>query len=403
MQEVYSNSYCNISAADVDCSTKSLFSSRDPDLFFPQTIELEIVEEGETKGQSHFFLYDYKFWDFHIMSAAVNKRAWVLQERILSPRVLHFGRHQLLWECYEKDAAEAFPDGLPFPLTSQQHSGIKRLDTEVGQYSRLLKDQHPSASHLLWRSILQIYTACKLSVPSDKLIACSGIARYVANITGDKYIAGLWRRYLEGELLWCVEGNYRAGCSSRPHIYRAPTWSWASIDGPITPGLPRVQGSLITVEEVHLDYESMDTMAAVHSGWLRLRGVLKKLRLERKDIIPQVPAWNMFLHDANVSEPDGTSGTEPRIMLDVFQEKFDKENMESLLFCMPARMSKGDGQGMYLILFKLDNGREGTFRRIGIAYAWSERVKNQLLAKRPGEAELPCLEYCDSMHSIYVV
>jgi hypothetical protein len=27
------------------------------------------------------------------------QRAWVLQERLLSPRVLHFGRHELMWEC----------------------------------------------------------------------------------------------------------------------------------------------------------------------------------------------------------------------------------------------------------------------------------------------------------------
>jgi hypothetical protein len=54
------------------------------------------------------------------------------------------------------------------------------------------------------------------------------------DITGDSYLAGHWRRELGRSLLWRVEN---VATSSRPHgparvqPYRAPTWSWASIDG----------------------------------------------------------------------------------------------------------------------------------------------------------------------------
>lgn len=47
-----------------------------------------------------------------------NRRAWVLQERLLSPWTIHCGRAQLLWECLEKELCETFPSGLPAYLSS---------------------------------------------------------------------------------------------------------------------------------------------------------------------------------------------------------------------------------------------------------------------------------------------
>lgn len=45
--------------------------------------------------------------------APVNIRAWVVQERLLAPRVLHFGQTQVIWECRELSACELYPHGLP--------------------------------------------------------------------------------------------------------------------------------------------------------------------------------------------------------------------------------------------------------------------------------------------------
>ena len=42
------------------------------------------------------------------MKAAINQRAWTLQERLVSPRVLSFTREQLLWSCRECEWAEAY-------------------------------------------------------------------------------------------------------------------------------------------------------------------------------------------------------------------------------------------------------------------------------------------------------
>ncbi|KAF4333103.1 heterokaryon incompatibility [Fusarium beomiforme] len=275
----------------------------------------------------------------------------------------------------------------------------------VGWY-RYREADGNSAPHLLWFRIVEVYTASALTIPSDKLIVCSGIAKRMAEIVQDDYVAGMWCRYLEGELLWLVQGNHQAGRWTRPKEYRAPSWSWASIDGPITPGEPRIQDSLIMVEDYHLDYWTSDKAAAIRGGWLRIRGVLKKTTLERKSPTPGGGYhWDMMLDNerVNVLEETSPGNTEPRVMLDILQEDFKEENTKGLLFSMCARSKTGEGRGMYILLFKMIEGETGTFRRISIAYAWSEKVKERILASSAREPKLPWLEYRDGLHSICII
>jgi hypothetical protein len=75
---------------------------------------------------------------------------------------------------------------------------------------------------------------------SDKLIALSGIAiesHRTRLSPDDQYLAGLWKSQLPNTLLWVGGGQSWEGAAttrSRPRSYRAPSWSWASIDGPIS-------------------------------------------------------------------------------------------------------------------------------------------------------------------------
>lgn len=399
MKDVYSNSFCNISAADAPDPSHSIFNHRDPRTLIPQVVARSGKDAAKTPER--FILSDYRFWETEVSNALVNKRAWVLQERFLAPRILHFGKRQLIWECCEKDAAEIYPDGLPPSLSTSSYAAFKQLDSSdyvsrVGRYKNRTGDGN-SAPHLLWLRIVELYTDSALTVPSDKLIACSGIAKRMAEIVQDDYVAGMWRRYLEGELLWVSHGNHR------PREYRAPTWSWASIDGHVTPGEPRVQDSLITVQDYHLDYWTDDKAAAIRGGWLRLRGVLRKITLEPK--VGEGYYWDMLLDGEKINTREETSpaNSEPRVMLDILQEDLDQQNAQGLLFCMCARSKNGDGRGMYILLLEMVQGETGTFQRIGLAYAWSTKVKERVLMRSPEEAQLPCLEYRDGLHSICII
>jgi hypothetical protein len=66
------------------------------------------------------------------------KRGRVFQERLLSPRVLHFGRQELLWECAGLTTCECtFLEGvkkqqsLLKPLHTRGLEGLRELDTKT--------------------------------------------------------------------------------------------------------------------------------------------------------------------------------------------------------------------------------------------------------------------------------
>lgn len=47
--------------------------------------------------------------------------------------------------------------------------------------------------------------------------------------SNDRYLAGLWTSTLVDDLFWQSRGKD----NTRPDVYRAPSWPWASVDGPI--------------------------------------------------------------------------------------------------------------------------------------------------------------------------
>ncbi len=83
-----------------------------------------------------------------------------------------------------------------------------------------------------WRNVLQLYSRRTLTKPRDRLLALSGVVEYFhAFWHRSRYIAGLWEHQLPGCLL-CYTA--RIDPAPRPARYRAPSWSWAAVDGEIS-------------------------------------------------------------------------------------------------------------------------------------------------------------------------
>jgi hypothetical protein len=89
-----------------------------------------------------------------------------------------------------------------------------------------------------WLDVVVQFSKLRLIFTQDRLPALAGIAKQVANITQSAYLAGLWEADIARELLWRAdhapeEDHYLeniADVGTRADPYRAPTWSWASID-----------------------------------------------------------------------------------------------------------------------------------------------------------------------------
>lgn len=67
---------------------------------------IRLLREGE------YFLLDIHCWRDAIEHAPLGRRGWVVQERALSPRTLHFGKEQIFWECLDLQASEVCPRGF---------------------------------------------------------------------------------------------------------------------------------------------------------------------------------------------------------------------------------------------------------------------------------------------------
>ncbi|KAL2109836.1 hypothetical protein VUR80DRAFT_1920 [Thermomyces stellatus] len=401
MHKVYSNSFCNISPTVAPDSNHSMFAVRDPDLVYPQSVNVSV--NGTTT--SHTVL-NANFWNTEVSRSRLNKRAWVLQERLLSPRVLHFGRRQVLWECQEKDACELYPDGVPTgifqsnSLPKNLTSGHDAATEETGDVA--------VAKYRSWTQIVRAYSACDLTFPGDKLVALSGVAKTMAKILRDEYVAGMWRRYLERDILWSVSWC-RVKNTTGSMAYRAPSWSWASVDAEVNPGVLDVDATdvLIEVQHVELDYATNDTTGLLRGGWLRLRGVLKQLDLQH---YPSSPAagykdWSMFVNGVHVSVPSDSKKGEPQphIIPDAPPEDFNKEIADGELYGMPGRVRKGDEGTIYVLILRLVDRERGIFRRIGLAHGYGRDVKEKILARTPEEEVFPCEEYAGGLHSIRII
>ena len=283
MGQVYENSLCNIAATGASNDEEGCFKDRDESLLRRCIIKSEW--NNQKNGTWEIIAND--FWDTRINRAPLNKRGWVMQERWLSPRVLHYGRDQILWECNELDACETYPGGLPKPLRHGR-SGFK-LDPETKKRMGYWKEDYykepdPDSLHRsIWSSIVSSYSVTTLTKGEDKLVAISGIAKRMQSLLDDEYLAGLWRKDLPCQLLWTVNDHDPAYFvpPTRPRPYRAPSWSWASVDAPVAGGGGYNDGIIITILDAVVTPVGADSTGQIKDGFIRLNGRIFPAELVR--------------------------------------------------------------------------------------------------------------------------
>lgn len=100
----------------------------------------------------------------------------------------------------------------------------------------------------------------------------------MASLTDDQYFAGLWKGDLVEGLLWNTQGKPP---TKAPSQYRAPSWSWAAMNGPIVPGsmMEIRSGTKFSFEilEAGVDVLGHDPMGHVSGGRLKVSGLMKQL------------------------------------------------------------------------------------------------------------------------------
>lgn len=166
-------------------------------------------------------------------SEYLDSRGWTLQEDVLSPRTLTFGVSQMTWECSETYHTESGRRFNTIPEADFMFPRPIRRSLNYDQTQDIHSSSGTDLSARAWRTLVQDYSARNLSFPRDKLPALSGIAWWFAKTVlrsqQDVYLAGLWKSHLPGALLWFHSLPLHRNASI-PTQYRAPSWSWASLD-----------------------------------------------------------------------------------------------------------------------------------------------------------------------------
>ncbi|KAJ8113757.1 hypothetical protein OPT61_g4182 [Boeremia exigua] len=231
MEKVYRNSFCNIAAADAGDSTGGLFRRREARDVMPAL--LEFTDESPIFGRRRWVVLRSDLWNQALLGRPLYKRGWVYQERMLAPRILHFSKHQLFWDCTEMSACETLPAGLPLPLDQQSARDRHwrgRLQESI-RGTRLLSGVNDDSLDDLWISTVKDYTSLDLTNQTDKRMAIWGVVKRLRDMQSEEYVAGMWEGALEEQLAWRVAD---CGAIRRPQeLKRNPTWSWTSIQGTV--------------------------------------------------------------------------------------------------------------------------------------------------------------------------
>ena len=166
MEEIYKGCSLNIAATASDSPEDGLFRERELDPDWPW-----FTYACFGAGDNRFCLaYDTRFFAEQIELILLNTRACVLQERLLSPRKIHFGQEQIFWECLERSACEMFLGQIPMRCFYRSPSFEL---SKVEEATNIPTSQQP---YHLWDILVQKCTSREITVPSDKLVALSGLA-----------------------------------------------------------------------------------------------------------------------------------------------------------------------------------------------------------------------------------
>ncbi|KAF2093753.1 HET-domain-containing protein, partial [Rhizodiscina lignyota] len=237
MDQVYRHSHCNIAATASRDRNGGLFRARNLDHLRGDG-ELSLARYHTSRklgifGDTVWRIVPSDYWERELLDNVLYTRAWVFQERMLAPRILHFSKNQIFWDCGTLSACEVLPSGLPQPIDTisgtDRHWRQRLQDPSLPQQGPLAGEATDSLEQF-WKRAVQSYTKCNLTNGGDKLVAIWGVAKLVRAALDEEYCVGMWERNFKEQLAWRV-----ADCrtSSRPRPLRAPSWSWASMDGAI--------------------------------------------------------------------------------------------------------------------------------------------------------------------------
>ncbi|KAI1014507.1 hypothetical protein LB504_012176 [Fusarium proliferatum] len=387
MYKVYSNADCNLAAAASRDSSGGLFFER-------AGLQGQCIAQ-HVRGEVIDCFADADLFVKEIVFSPLQSRAWVHQEWLMSKRTIHFARNQIFWECDHLCACEVFPDGLPDGI---RYRGKKKFADDLENATCLMdRDTRSDTSHVgqdlihLWLGLLFDYTHRELTKPTDRFPALSGIAKWLQPHLGNpEYLAGVWNNSdLHRQFLWSSDTK-----NPRPQ-YRAPSWSWASIDDGIRlvdmPGIFTPQSEILDISTTR---GGSDPTGPVTGGHVLIKGNMGRVQIIDHKRAPVL------------CREDDIKGADNRR---VIFRGFDVSGLQFGLYYIlhlgtftlqpsrihPIDLEEGALFATYLVLRSVTE-QDGTFELCGLVDEWyMEDSAYRTLTGRglQSRQDIPCKEY----------
>lgn len=304
MAKVYSNAYVTLVATSSMGDQDGFLRERPPDVngvmisssfalgqAEPDVVVSRVMNHEASRTQ-------YFIGKDAAAGGPLGRRAWALQEDILSRRIISFQKHEIVWECPMGRFCECgeIQEGRHDRNFNKDSRKIARMQYKKAFTFAMTNKEVQD----FWASTVVQYSERLLSEEGDKLPALSGLASRVRSVYQDDYLAGLWRSNLIIGLLWEVKHS-KSG--SLPQQYRAPSWSWASLNSVVVyrdleerlfdDDFPpwHFHTSVLDAQCTPLGH---DLMGRVKDGYVCLSGPILNVRLKDLSIFKETRSENGF-------------------------------------------------------------------------------------------------------------
>jgi hypothetical protein len=276
----------------------------------------------------------------------LGQRAWALQERLISTRILHYTASELVWEC--KTSVTCQCGGINSQIHQKSFvDDPEFVDLQINfrtEFHRILQEQHTTQQMTdLWMSVVFHYANRCLTQDNDRLPALSGLAR-------EFQLADLGIHEMIG---WCSPAG--AIIENRPASFTAPSWSWASVKSVIY-FLPDffIVGKVI---KAYCVPAGLDPTGAVSEGLLVISGQFMEATIVVSDSKNRTPPGTRlpplvvqseiasfkkgYFRSDSLSDFDMSSPVHPVVCV-----LWSLKRLENI----PGRMRMGEVESLWLVL-----------------------------------------------------
>lgn len=358
MGDVYQYARCNIAAAGYQDSDGSLglFAERKRVSQLHPVVSADCFlndEENSVSFKGLYFRGDGFTFGRAMRRSVLNSRAWVAQERALSPAIIHFTPEMMWWECNELVGNEAFPVG--------RIEGWKERSLKTCTIRSLSPKSDLEDIYAFWRKFFGLYASCELTHEQDRFPAALGIARTLSTLLDDNFVAGFW----EGDLIRSLIKRRSSRVKDVPDAWRGPSWSWASLRADYFADTAGSGAQPLNGVTVRVFSDVPGFQSDLNSTWLEksdVRGLeitapLRKLSANKEDGYdePSKGVYTYFQHDmeggvssaVGIPEDQAWRLAYPTHVLFLAKERYEDFTLPSVFALLVQQVLEAEGRSSF--------------------------------------------------------